>query len=91
MTAFLMSYSFFTESNMKEIVYLPGGPFGPIRPGGPGGPGNPELPFSPKKKKKKGNVKHFIWTQLVMSSICYKCILEVRISTSILALKGKSS
>ena len=39
---------------MKEIVYLPGGPFGPIRPGGPGGPGNPELPFSPKKKK--GNV-----------------------------------
>ena len=51
MTAFLMSYSFFTESNMKEIVYLPGGPFGPIRPGGPGGPGNPELPFSPKKKK----------------------------------------
>ena len=47
MMAFLTSYSFFTESNMKEIISLPGGPFGPICPGGPGGPGNPELPFSP--------------------------------------------
>ena len=47
MMAFLMNYSFLTESNMKEIIYLPGGPFGPICPGGPGGPGNPELPFSP--------------------------------------------